>query len=241
MKIIVTENYEEMSRVAAELFAETLKEKPEAVLGLATGDTPIGMYQGLIAMYEKGELDFSRATSVNLDEYYPITPDNDQSYRYFMNHQLFDHVNMDKARTYVPDGTAKDPDAFCRAYEEKIDALGGVDVQVLGIGRNGHIGFNEPDDELIPFTHLTKLTDSTIEANARFFASEADVPKHALTMGVQSVFKARRILLLASGKNKAEAVAAMLKGGLTTRLPASLLQLHPNVTLICDKDAYSLV
>ena len=241
MKIIVTENYEEMSRVAADLFAETLKEKPDAVLGLATGDTPIGMYQGLIAMYEKGALDFSRATSVNLDEYYPITPDNDQSYRYFMNHQLFDHVNMDKARTYVPDGTAKDPDAFCREYEEKIDALGGVDVQVLGIGRNGHIGFNEPDDELVPHTHLTRLTDSTIEANARFFASEADVPKHALTMGVQSVFKARRILLLASGKNKAEAVAAMLKGGLTTRLPASLLQLHPNVTLICDKDAYSLV
>jgi glucosamine-6-phosphate deaminase len=241
MKIIVTENYEEMSRVAAELFAQTLKEKPEAVLGLATGDTPIGMYQGLIAMYEKGELDFSRATSVNLDEYYPITPDNDQSYRYFMNHQLFDHVNIDKARTYVPDGTTKDPEAFCREYEAKIDALGGVDVQVLGIGRNGHIGFNEPDDELIPITHLTKLTDSTIEANARFFASEADVPKHALTMGVQSVFKARRVLLMASGANKAEAVRAMLQGNLTTRLPASLLQLHPDVTLICDKDAYSLV
>ena len=241
MKIIVTENYEEMSRVAADLFAETLKEKPDAVLGLATGDTPIGMYQGLIAMYEKGALDFSRATSVNLDEYYPITPDNDQSYRYFMNHQLFDHVNIDKARTYVPDGTVKDADAFCREYEAKIDALGGVDVQVLGIGRNGHIGFNEPDDDLIPFTHLTALTKSTIEANARFFASEEDVPKHALTMGVQSVFKARRILILASGKSKAEAVRGMLKGNLSTRLPASLLQLHTDVTLICDEDAYSLV
>ena len=241
MKVIVTKNYDEMSRVAAELFAEVLREKPDGVLGLATGDTPIGLYQNLIAMYREGTLDFSRATSVNLDEYYPITPDNDQSYRYFMNHQLFDHVNMDKARTYVPDGTTKDPDAFCREYEAKIDALGGVDVQVLGIGRNGHIGFNEPDDELIPITHLTALTESTIEANARFFASEDDVPKHALTMGVQSVFKARRILVLASGKNKAEAVRGMLNGNLSTRLPASLLQLHPDVTLICDEDAYSLV
>lgn len=241
MKVIVTKNYDEMSRVAAELFAEVLREKPDGVLGLATGDTPIGLYQNLIAMYREGTLDFSHATSVNLDEYYPITPDNDQSYRYFMNHQLFDHVNMDKARTYVPDGTTKDPDAFCREYEAKIDALGGVDVQVLGIGRNGHIGFNEPDDELIPITHLTALTESTIEANARFFASEDDVPKHALTMGVQSVFKARRILVLASGKNKAEAVRGMLNGNLSTRLPASLLQLHPDVTLICDEDAYSLV
>ena len=241
MKVIVTKNYEEMSQVAAEKFAEVLKERPSGVLGLATGDTPIGMYQNLIEMYRKGELDFSHVSSVNLDEYYPITPDNDQSYRYFMNHQLFDHVNIDKARTYVPDGTAEDADAFCRAYEEKIDALGGVDVQVLGIGRNGHIGFNEPDGELIPFTHLTALTASTIEANARFFASEDDVPKHALTMGVQSVFKARRILLLASGENKAEAVRAMLNGNISTHLPASLLRLHPDVTLICDEAAYSLV
>ena len=232
MKIIVTENYEEMSRVAAEQFADVLRNKPDCVLGLATGDTPIGMYQDLIAMYKEGTLDFSKATSVNLDEYYPITPDNDQSYRYFMNHQLFDHVNMDKARTFVPDGTAKDPDAFCRAYEEKIDALGGVDVQVLGIGRNGHIGFNEPADELIPYTHLTELTKSTIEANSRFFASEEDVPKHALTMGVESVFKARKVLLLVSGANKAEAVRAMLNGNLSTHCPASLLRLHPDVTLI---------
>jgi len=241
MKIIVTENYEEMSRVAAEQFADVLRNKPDCVLGLATGDTPIGMYQDLIAMYKEGTLDFSKATSVNLDEYYPITPDNDQSYRYFMNHQLFDHVNMDKARTFVPDGTAKDPDAFCRAYEEKIDALGGVDVQVLGIGRNGHIGFNEPADELIPYTHLTELTKSTIEANSRFFASEEDVPKHALTMGVESVFKARKVLLLVSGANKAEAVRAMLNGNLSTHCPASLLRLHPDVTLICDKAAYSLM
>ena len=241
MKIVVVKNYEEMSRVAAEGFAEVIKAKPDCVLGLATGSTPIGMYENLVAMYKAGELDFSKVRSVNLDEYYPITPDNDQSYRFFMNDNLFDHVNIDKAKTAVPDGTAKDVEASCRAYEEMIDELGGIDVQVLGIGRNGHIGFNEPDAELIPYTHLTALTPSTIEANARFFASEDDVPKHALTMGIQSVFKARKIYLLVSGENKAEAVKAMLTGNIRTTCPASLLCLHPDVTLICDEDAYSLV
>jgi glucosamine-6-phosphate deaminase len=241
MNVVVVKNYEEMSLRGAELFAKVIAAKSDCVLGLATGDTPIGMYNELVARYEKGELDFSRVRSVNLDEYYPITPDNDQSYRYFMNHHLFDRVNIDKANTMVPDGTAKDADASCKEYEAKIDALGGIDIQILGIGRNGHIGFNEPDGELIPYTHLTALTPSTIEANSRFFATEADVPKHALTMGVESVFKARQIVLLASGKNKADAVAAMLKGNLSTMCPASLLKLHPNVTLICDEDAYSLV
>lgn len=243
MKTIVVKNYDEMSRVAADLVADVLRGKPDCVLGLATGDTPIGMYNKLIEMNKAGTLDFSKASSVNLDEYYPITPDNDQSYRYFMNNHLFDHVNIDKAKTSVPDGTvaADKVDAFCQAYEDKIDALGGIDVQVLGIGRNGHIGFNEPDEELIPITHLTALTASTIEANSRFFASEDDVPKHALTMGIQSVFKAKKILLVASGKNKAEAVKAMLCGNITTKCPASLLCLHPDVTLVCDEDAYSLV
>ena len=241
MKILVVKDYAEMSRVAADLFAEVIADKPDCVLGLATGDTPIGMYDNLIAKYREGKLDFSKTRSVNLDEYYPITPDNDQSYRYFMNEHLFNHVNIDKANTAVPDGTAKDVDASCKAYEAQIDALGGIDVQVLGIGRNGHIGFNEPDSELIPFTHLTALTPSTIEANARFFASEDEVPKHALTMGIQSVFKARKILLLVSGKNKAEAVKAMLTGNISTSCPASLLCLHPDVTLVCDEDAYSLV
>ena len=243
MKIIVVKNYEEMSRVAADAVAEVLRAKPDCVLGLATGDTPIGMYQKLVEMNKAGTLDFSRANSVNLDEYYPITPDNDQSYRYFMNHHLFDHVNIDKAKTAVPDGTVakENVDAYCQAYEDKIDALGGVDVQVLGIGRNGHIGFNEPDDELIRITHLTELTPNTIEANSRFFASEADVPKHALTMGIQSVFKAKKILLLVSGKNKAEAVKATVSGNISTKCPASLLCLHPDVTIICDEDAYSLV
>ena len=241
MKILVVKNYEEMSAVAAERFAEVIRQKPDCVLGLATGDTPIGMYRDLVSMHREGALDFSKVRSVNLDEYYPITPDNDQSYRYFMNYHLFDHVNIDKAGTAVPDGTAKDVEASCRAYEAHIDSLGGIDIQVLGIGRNGHIGFNEPDAELIPFTHLTALTPSTIDANARFFASEDDVPKHAITMGIQSVFKARKILLLVSGKNKAEAVKAMVTGNITTSCPASLLCLHPDVTLICDEDAYSLV
>ena len=243
MKTIVVKNYDEMSRVSADLVADVLRAKPDCVLGLATGDTPIGMYKNLVKMYEAGELDFSRANSVNLDEYYPITPDNDQSYRYFMNHQLFDHVNIDKAKTAVPDGTVapEEVDAYCHKYEDAIDALGGVDIQVLGIGRNGHIGFNEPDSELIPITHLTALTESTIEANSRFFASEADVSKHALTMGLQSVFKAKKILLMVSGKNKAEAIKAMVCGNITTMCPASLLCLHPDVTLVCDEDAYSLV
>ena len=241
MKITVVKNYEEMSDVAAKYIADTLSAKPDCVLGLATGDTPIGTYKNLVKMYEEGKLDFSKAHSVNLDEYYPITPDNDQSYRYFMNFHLFNHVNIDKANTFVPDGTAEDVEGHCKAYEANIDALGGIDVQILGIGRNGHIGFNEPDDELIKGTHLTSLTKSTIEANSRFFASEEDVPKHALTMGLESVFKARKILLLVSGANKAEAVRALVNGNITTKCPASLLCLHSDVVLICDEAAYSLV
>lgn len=243
MKIIVTKNYDEMSCVAADYLAEALRANPEFVLGLATGSTPVGMYHKLAELCQAGTLDFSKVSTVNLDEYYPISPENDQSYRYFMNYHLFDRVNIDKANTSVPDGTVapEKVDEFCRAYEDKIDALGGIDVQVLGIGQNGHIGFNEPDDELICITHLTGLTPNTITANSRFFESEADVPKHALTMGIQSVFKAKKILFLASGKNKAEAVKTMLSGKITTQCPASLLSLHPDVTIICDEDAYSLV
>lgn len=241
MNIIVTKNYDEMSQKAADIIADIIKTSPSCVLGLATGDTPIGMYEDLVAKYNAHEIDFSSVSSVNLDEYYPISPDNDQSYRYFMNKHLFDLVNIDKANTFVPDGTTSDVSSFCRDYEAKIDELGGADVQVLGIGRNGHIGFNEPDSELERFTHLVELTPDTIEANSRFFASEADVPKHALTMGIHSVFKARKILLLASGKNKAAAIRALVKSNITTACPATLLCLHPDVTVICDEDAYSLV
>ena len=241
MQIHVVENYEKMSELAASYFAEVIAAKPDCVIGLATGSTPVGMYSILGKKCTEEGLDFSAVRSVNLDEYYPIDPENEQSYRYFMNKNLFDKTNIDKANTNVPDGTAKDVDAFCREYEAKIDAMGGIDIQILGIGRNGHIGFNEPDSFLVPFTHLTALTESTIEANSRFFESEADVPKHALTMGIQSVFKARKIVILASGKDKAEAVRDMLKGNISTACPASLLCLHKDVVFICDKDAYSLV
>lgn len=241
MKILVVDNYAEMSRAAADIFGEVIKENPTCVLGLATGDTPIGLYDCLIDDYKTGKLDFAGVRTVNLDEYYPISPDNDKSYRYFMNEKLFDSINIDKKNTMVPDGLAKDANKFCREYEEMIDSLGGIDVQVLGVGRNGHVGFNEPEDGLYPYTHLTDLTANTIEANSRFFASEADVPKQALTMGMSSIFKARKIVVMASGKGKAEAVKTMLGGRITTSCPATLLALHNDVVLICDKDAYSLV
>ena len=225
MKLLKFNTYEEMSKAAADIIADVMNSKEEPVLGLATGSTPIGMYNCLVEMNKAGKIDFSKVKSVNLDEYYPITPDNDQSYRYFMNYHLFDKVNINKANTRVPDGTAKDPDAHCKAYEDGIDALGGIDVQILGIGRNGHVGFNEPGAELFPFTHLTELTPSTIEANSRFFTSEDDVPKHALTMGMRSIFKARKILLLVSGENKAEAVKKMLAAGLPAEQIASIMMI----------------
>lgn len=234
IQVIKCKDYEEMSRTAAAIVAEIVKQRPDAVLGLATGSTPVGTYRELIRMYEAGELSFSRVTTVNLDEYYPISPDNDQSYRYFMNHNLFDHVDLDKAHTYVPDGNAADPEEACRRYEETLAAVGQADVQLLGIGQNGHIGFNEPADSLAVETHVTGLTESTIRANARFFASEAEVPTRALTMGIGSILRAKKILILANGAAKREAVAAMLAGGLTTACPASFLNLHPDVTLICD-------
>ena len=183
-------------------------------------------------------MDFSGVTSVNLDEYYPIAPDNAQSYRYFMNHNLFDHVNINKGNTYVPDGTAVDGDAEAGRYEALVESLGQVDIQVLGIGRNGHIGFNEPGSELIPETHVTDLTESTIEANARFFASKEEVPTRALTMGIGTILKAKEILLLISGKEKHDALMRLIAGKVTTDCPATFLLLHPNVTVLCDTAAY---
>ena len=241
MKVKIVENYSEMSRKAADIFAEVINSKTQCVLGLATGDTPIGMYECLVADHKAGKVDFANVKSVNLDEYYPIARDNEQSYRYFMNHHLFDKVNINKADTYVPDGQAEDVEKSCEEYEKNIDAFGGIDIQVLGIGRNGHIGFNEPDSELYPYTHITDLTANTIEANSRFFESEDDVPKQALTMGIESIFKARKIVILASGEGKAEAVKAMLCGNITTNCPASLLRLHSDTTLICDKAAGKLL
>ena len=239
MNIIVCKNYEEMSMHAAKMVAAQIKEKPNCVLGLATGSTPEGMYADLIEMYKKGEISFKDVTSVNLDEYYPINPENDQSYRYFMNHQLFDHVDIDKANTNVPDGTAADPVAEGRRYEALVTALGGIDLQILGIGRNGHIGFNEPDSKLVLDTHVTDLTQNTIEANSRFFASESDVPRRALTMGIGSIFKAKKIILMASGVGKKAAVSALFDGYIDTNFPVTMLNLHPDVTLICTDDAWS--
>jgi glucosamine-6-phosphate deaminase len=240
MKTVVVKDYNEMSVVATDLIVEVMQSKPDCVLGLATGSTPEGLYDNLAMLCAAGKLDFSRVRTVNLDEYYPISPENDQSYRYFMNTKLFDRVNIDKANTYVPDGMAKDPDAACLAHEAVIDALGGQDIQVLGIGQNGHIGFNEPSDEAVPFTHREKLTESTIKANSRFFESEDDVPKEALTMGIQSILKAKKIIVLASGKSKAQAVRGMLLGDVTPRCPASLLRDHPDVVVIADEEAMSL-
>ena len=240
MKVIVTKNYEEMSVEAGKILAQTIKNKPDCVLGLATGSTPVGAYDYLADLFNKNELSFSKVSSINLDEYYPLSAEDSQSYRYFMNENLFDRVDIDKSKTFVPNGTAKDVAAACEEYDKRIDEMG-IDVQVLGIGRNGHIGFNEPNQELHRGTHLTPLTDDTINANARFFASEQEVPKHAITMGMGSVFKARKIILLASGKSKAEAIKQVVTGGITTSCPASLLCLHPDVTVICDEDAYSLV
>lgn len=239
MKVVVKKNYDEMSAVAADILAGEINIHPDCVLGLATGDTPVGTYRELVKKYEKGTCDFSSVRTVNLDEYYPISPDNPQSYRYFMNTNLFDKVNIKKENTHVPDGTAQNTDEFCVAYEKMIEELGGIDLQVLGIGRNGHIGFNEPADGLVAMTHLTPLTESTIDANSRFFDSVDEVPKHALTMGIKSVFSAKKIIILASGESKAEPVRRMLKGNITTDCPASLLCLHPNVTLICDEAAFS--
>ncbi len=235
MKLIVCKNYEEMSAVAADIVADVIKAKPACVLGLATGSTPIGLYKKLIEKNTAGEIDFSHVTTVNLDEYYPIAPTNDQSYRYFMNENLFDHINIDKANTYVPDGTAADPAVACEAYEEIVARVGAADIQVLGIGHNGHIGFNEPADALEVKTHVTGLTESTIRANARFFASEAEVPTRALTMGIGTILGARKIIILANGAAKHDAIAKMLTGGLDTSCPASMLNLHDDVIVVCDE------
>ena len=239
MKIIVCENYAEMSARAAELIADLVKAKPDCVLGLATGSTPVGMYKELIAKNEAGEISFADVTTYNLDEYYPIEPTHEQSYRYFMNVNLFDHININKEKTFVPNGLTQNPEEEGAAYDAAIEAAGGVDLQVLGIGQNGHIAFNEPDDALIAGTHITALTEDTIDANSRFFASRDDVPTRAFTMGIGSIMKAKKIILLANGKNKHAAIAKMLDDKITTQCPATILKAHADVYLFCDKDAYN--
>ncbi len=240
MIIIKTKNYDELSKKAADIIGAQVILKPDCVLGLATGSTPVGAYKGLIKAYEEGELDFSQVKSVNLDEYKGLTGDHDQSYRYFMNTNLFDHVNIDKANTNVPSGVEEDGEAECERYNKLIEDLGGIDLQLLGIGGNAHIGFNEPCDEFVKGTHLVTLEEDTRQANARFFASIDEVPTQAYTMGIQNIMSAKKVLLLANGKAKAQAVYDTCFGPVKPQVPASILQMHPDCVVIADEDALSL-
>lgn len=230
MKFITVENYDELSKLAAEIIGNQVKSKPESVLGLATGSSPIGTYENLVKEYNSGNLDFSKVVSVNLDEYVGLNGDNDQSYRYFMNKHLFSHINIKE--TYVPSGVKEDMEAECAAYDKKIEELGGIDLQLLGIGLDGHIGFNEPDEVFVKGTHLVELDESTIEANARFFASKDEVPTVAITMGMLPIMQAKKVLLIANGKNKEEILKKAFYGPITPMVPASILQLHKDVTVI---------
>ena len=239
MEFIIAESAEDMGRRAADRIASFVEADPACVLGLATGTTPIGLYADLVADFKAGKLSFAEVTTFNLDEYRGLAPEHDQSYRYFMKKHLFDHIDIDQARTHVPEGANPDADAVCAAYEEAIEAAGGIDLQLLGIGRNAHIGFNEPDDHFSKYTHQVDLTESTIAANTRFFEREEDVPRQAISMGMQAITQARKILLIASGADKADAIYASCFGPVTPGIPASILQLHQDVTVIADKDALS--
>lgn len=239
MRILKAKDYKEMSEMAADIIGAQVLLKPDAVLGLATGSTPIGTYEELVKRYESGRLDFRKIKTVNLDEYRGLTKDNDQSYYYFMHSHLFDHINIDKANTNVPDGMEPDAIKAGEDYENIISNFGGIDLQLLGLGNNGHIGFNEPCDEFIDKTHVVDLTQSTMEANKRFFASIDDVPKQAYTMGIGSIMRARRVLMLVSGKGKAQIVKDAFFGSVTPKVPASILQLHNDFILIGDAEALS--
>lgn len=241
MLIYAVKDYQELSRKAASIIAAQIILKPDAVLGLATGSTPVGTYRQLIEGYQKGDLDFSKITSVNLDEYKGLSGDHDQSYRYFMNNNLFNHVNIRKDHTFVPNGLTEDGAEECADYDSRIEALGGIDLQLLGIGGNGHIGFNEPSSVFTKGTHLVTLTQETRQANARFFSSIDEVPTHAYTMGVGNIMAARKVLLLASGENKAKAIYDTVLGPVDPMVPASILQLHPDVTIVADEAALSLL
>ena len=241
MKIIRCKDYEDMSKKAAALFFSQIHMKPDCVLGLATGSTPVGTYKQLIKWYEEGELDFSKVKSVNLDEYVGLDGTNDQSYRYFMNENLFNHVNIDKANTNVPNRKADNMDEEALRYEALIESLGGIDMQLLGIGNNGHIGFNEPSDAFDKITHEVKLTDSTIQANARFFETIDDVPKTAISMGIGTIMKAKKVVLIANGPKKADIIYETCFGPITPNVPASALQMHPDATIIVDEEAYATI
>ena len=234
MKIEYFKDYDAMSEKAAEFVASEIKSKANMVLGLPTGSTPVGMYKNLIKMNKAGEVDFSEVTTFNLDEYYPIKRDNSQSYYKFMFDNLFGGVNIDKNNINIPDGEAPDANLECKEYEKRLEASGGLDLMVLGLGPNGHIGFNEPDGFLLPDTHVAKLTEATKEANKRFFESIDEVPAEALTMGMGSILKAKKILIIISGESKKDALKQFLNGEITTLLPVSFLHLHRDVTVLSD-------
>ena len=239
MKIIRAKDYADMSRKAANIISAQVIMKPNCVLGLATGGTPVGAYQQLVEWYNKGDIDFSEVTTVNLDEYRGLPKDHPESYWSFMHRHLFDHVNINPARINLPDGAQLDAERECKRYDAAIKAAGGIDLQLLGMGLNGHIGFNEPDEYFSKGTHCVNLTESTIEANKRFFASADDVPRQAYTMGVQTIMLARRIVLVVSGENKAETVREAFFGPVTPQVPASILQLHTDVSIVADEAALS--
>ncbi len=241
MRIIKTKDYADMSRKAANIIGAQVIAKPDCVLGLATGSTPIGTYKELIAACANGDLDFSEVKSVNLDEYKGLTRDNDQSYYYFMNENLFKHINIDPANTNLPDGTEPDAAKACKDYDAVLKAVGGIDLQLLGLGHNGHIGFNEPADHFELTTNCVDLQESTIKANQRFFASYDDVPKQAYTMGIGTIMSARKVLVVASGADKAEIVKKAFTGPVTPQVPASILQMHPDCVVVVDAAAGSLL
>ncbi len=240
IKIVRARDYKDMSRKAANIISAQVILKPDCVLGLATGDSPIGTYQQLIDWYNKGDVDFSQVRTYNLDEYYGIADDDPQSYHYFMNKYFFSQVNIDPANVHVPAGSNTDIEDACSSFDKMVAEAGFCDLQLLGIGRNGHIGFNEPDDVFSKGTHCVDLTESTIEANSRLFEREEDVPRRAYTMGVQTIMNARSILVVANGDKKAQAVYDMCFGPVTPKCPASILQLHTNVTVVADEEALAL-
>lgn len=241
MRIIIVENYEEMSIKAASIVKSQVILKPVCVLGCATGQTPLGTYRELIKAYQNKEVDFAQVTFFNLDEYCKIEKHNPQSYHYYMKENFFNHIHAKKNNTFIPDGMALDMDAECKNYDQKIREYGGIDLQILGIGGNGHIGFNEPSACYNPQTHVIELTEETIADNARYFESKSDVPVAAVTMGIEAIMKAKRVVLLASGKGKADAIYKTIKGGICPQVPASILQLHPDAIFVIDKDAAALL
>ena len=238
MKIKPVNSYDEMSKLAADIVAEQIINKPNIVLGLATGSTPLGMYRELVKLYKKGKLDFSKVITFNLDEYLGVSPDHPQSYHYYMHENFFNHINIEEENIHIPKGNAEDPVRECLDYEKKIKGLGGIDLQILGIGVNSHVGFNEPDINLEAKTHVIQLSDDTITANSRFFKNLDEVPKKAITMGMATIMRSKKIILMAWGAEKKKPILKVISGHIATEVPASLLQVHNDVILIVDKKIY---